>query len=213
MGQKIHLKGKVFFCRDNAAQKSGQRGPKNRTQRFDFQISVPLHSMAETLMGNFTNLKFGREEKRLLTQEARRKIQQFQDLNSRPIPVQRAVAKLIKKLSVHKERPLFIWADGIGAYLCLVAIVSGELPPSNLWQFKLDSIPLALFPASLIKDRKAIVKQKIQFCFEQNCWPHPFKKLYRIPRHLRSVGLEKIQILDKAVERPKSAKRRLRKAA
>ena len=213
MGKKIHLKGKVFFSQDDTTQKNGQRGQKNKTQRFDFQISVPLHSMAETLMGNFTGLKFGREEKRLLTREARKKIQQFQDLNSRPIPVQRAVAKFIKKLSTYKERPLFIWADGIGAYLCLVAIVSGELPQSNLWQFKLDSIPLALFPASLIKDRKAIVKQKIQFTFEQNCWPHPFKKLYRIPRHLRSVGLEKIQILGQTVTRPEATKKRLRKAA
>ena len=206
MGQKNYLKGRVFFCKGNTVQ-------KNKTQRFDFQISVPLHGMAETLMGNFAGLKFGREEKRLLTQEARRKIQQFQDLNSRPIPVQKAVAKLVKRLLAHKERPLLIWADGIGAYLCLVAIVSGELPQTKHWQFKLDSIPLALFPASLIKDRKAIIKQKIQFTFEQNCWPHPFKKLYRIPRHLRLAGLSKVHISGQEIKRPVPAKRRLRKAA
>ncbi len=207
MERKIKLGGEIFF----------RRGEKSKVQRFDFQISIFLHSFAETLMNNFSGLKFGREEKRLLTQEARQKIQQFRGLNSESPFVEKEVDKLIKKLAAHREESLHIWANGLGAYLCLAAIVSGRLPEKNRWQFKLDSIPLALFPASLVKDKRAMARQKVEFTFERNCWPHPFKKLYQIPKHLKSVGLNKIQICghedsDSTSDTGKNT-HRLRKAA
>ncbi len=183
MSERASFKGSIHFF---------YRGKRNSpTQSLNFQVCVPLLTVAETLMSNFKDLNFSKKEKRALTQKHREKIQYFRNLTKDQM--QSESHKLIQKLKNYQNSEITIQASEIGAYICLVAIFSGELPKNTNWRFELSSVPLGLFPQSLVKDKNAGQERDISFILEEDCWLKPFKSLYQTPNHLKFSSLDKIE--------------------
>ncbi|MCR9203403.1 MAG: hypothetical protein NXH75_02420 [Halobacteriovoraceae bacterium] len=137
---------------------------------------IPLSA---TLMSSFNDLGFTTEEKTKLTQEYRKHLRAYQHVKNTEI--KKAQKELIGALKKLKEESVVIKANDFGAFICLAAIFSGELPSNVDWRFEFEEFALPLFPENLIKNKAACQSFDIALKYSSKSWISLFPSLRRVP--------------------------------
>jgi hypothetical protein len=170
MGQYNPFKGNIQVVTSN-----------KRKVLVRFDVPTQKIEMTQTFMRSFKGLQLSEEEKREFSKSHREEIKQYQN-------IKRAVLKeyateFISQVKKQKDNNFTVQATGIGAYICLAAIVSGKLPESKKFEFHFSEVPLNLFPKQLVKETKS--NGSIQIHLEdENTWLRKFKSLTSVPKHL-----------------------------
>lgn len=137
---------------------------------------IPLSA---TLMNSFNDLGFTNEEKTKLTQEYRKHLRAYENVKNAEIrKAQRDLVSTLKKL---KDESLVIKASDFGAFVCLAAIFSGDLPSNVEWRFELEEFALPLFPKNLIKNKAACQSFEIALKYSPESWISLFPSLQKVP--------------------------------
>lgn len=135
----------------------------------------------EVMMTNFTHLDFSEEEKRLLTANIRKDIFKFEHLSEKDIKkYSNDLLSLIKKVDSDRIQ---IESNDAGCFICLALIYSGKIPSHIEVHFKLKSIPLALFPKSLVKNKIPQHGISISLCNSES-WIREFRSLQVKPKFI-----------------------------
>ena len=130
----------------------------------------------QTMMSSFDFLKFSTEEKKQLSTQHRRILNNYRQIS--PFALNLAASELIQQIVKCKSTTLIIEAHDYGAYICLAALYSGKLPSNKKIEFYFEGSPLALFPKSLLKNSHKNHDHKIIFRVCDDCWLTPFSTLY-----------------------------------
>lgn len=172
MRKSSDLKGKILFLSANTSRKATSLKYKNPS----FQISHN-ESITDTMMSSFEHLNFSTEEKKNLSRTHRKLLNSYRRINLFSLKLD--AQKLINEINHSKQTHIKIEANDYGAYICLAALYSGNLPADKKIEFILENAPLALFPKSLLKSEPTSNKHKITFRLNNDCWIRPFKSLYK----------------------------------
>lgn len=162
-----------------ALKKAGQ---KRCLKNVSYVVPDKTFSVSDTLMNEFADLKLSEEEKGKLSRSLRKNMCYYTHLSEQDIS--QFKKKLIKELSQHKDEPLIISASEMGAFICLAAIFSGELPQNVNWHFELKEIALPLFPKDFIKKKSAGHSYDISLKFSRDGWIRPFPTLCKVPSYM-----------------------------
>jgi len=150
--------------------------------KYSYKLEPKEYEMADTLMVNFKNYRFKPEEKATLSQEYRKNILNFTNLVAEDLHTQ-AMA-LVRRAKRIKCKKVEIKAEGQGAFICLVAIFSGELPPNKQYFFTLNAVPLKLMKREFLKKKSKPSSVNIDLRYSQDCWLTPLESLHECPRFL-----------------------------
>ena len=150
--------------------------------KYSYKLSPKDHQMADTLMVNFKKYGFNSDEKKTLCQESRKHILNFTNLEAQDLYDQ-AMA-LVRRAKRIKSKRMEIKAEGQGAFICLVAIFSGELPLNKQYFFTLNSVPLKLMRKEFLKKKCKPGSVNIDLRYNQGCWLTPLESLHECPRFL-----------------------------
>jgi len=173
MGQHNPFKGHIHFIKN-----------KSRKVLMRFDVPVQKLDMEQTFMSSFKALQLSEEEKREFSLKYREEIKQYQNIK-RSI-LREYASELIAQFDKQKENNFTVEASGIGAYICLAAILSGKLPDAKKYNFHFSEVPLNLFPKQLVKDTKS--SRSIQIHVEEeDSWLSKFKSLTSVPDHLSCI--------------------------
>ncbi len=173
MGQYNPFKGHIHVIRN-----------KNRKVLMRFDVPVQKLEMDQTFMRSFKALHLSEEEKREFSLKQREEIKQYQSIK-RSI-LKEYASEFISQLKKQTDETYSVEASGIGAYICLAAIVSGELPASKKYNFYFSDVPLNLFPKQLVKNTKTNGSVQIHIQ-EEDSWLKKFKSLTEVPDHLSCI--------------------------
>ncbi len=158
-----------------AGQKKCMKSVSYRLPQRDFSVS-------ETLMKEFQSLELSDEEKGKLSRSHRKTMCNYTHLSEGDIANYRN--QLIKELSQYTDERLVIVASEMGAFICLAAIFSGELPQNVNWHFELKEFAPPLFPKNLVKKKSAGQSYDISLKFSRDGWIRPFPTLCKVPSYM-----------------------------
>lgn len=156
-------------------------GKKDKSH-YNFTLKPHEFSMSDTLMINFKKYGFSVEEKRTLSQEYRKNILRFTHLCKDDLYLQ--AKALIKRLKKLKSDTVEIKASDEGAFVCLVAIFSGELPQDKKFFFTLNCVPLKLIKREYLRKKQKPVTVDIDLRFSRKSWLEALDSLKECPRFL-----------------------------
>lgn len=177
MRRNSHHCGKIAFRK---------LGHKKSLKSFNFNLPNKSFSVSETLMSEFQGLNLSNEEKGKLSRNLREYMCIYTHITEKDISTYRK--QLIKELRNYSDETLVISASELGAFICLAAIFSGELPQNVSWHFELKEFALPLFPKELVKKKSAAQSYDVSLVFSKEGWVRPFPTLCKVPHymHLRS---------------------------
>lgn len=183
MGLRRHGMGKKRLFGDIVLKKTGQ----NRSLRhLKFDLPEEKFPFTATLMSSFSSLNLSDEEKSKLTQDHRKYLCHFNYIQEKDLKkAQRELVLALKKL---QNDSLVIRANEFGAYVCLAAIFSGELPTGVDWRFELEEFALPLFPKNLVKNKHAGHLYEIALKYSSNGWVGPFPSLRKVPDFMDTLN-------------------------
>lgn len=141
----------------------------------NFDLPEKEVSFSDFLMCSHSKLKLTKEEKRELSLDHRKIIQQYLSLDTKTLL--EYVDEFISALpSSHKE--IKVCTQDFGSYICLAAISMGKIPEELNVEFELVDTPTELIPKKLNKKlaRKNI---SVNFTYSEDSWVTPFKSLYK----------------------------------
>ena len=165
------IKGKIKFVGSKTREKNILMKYEFPTMKEGFE-----ESLADTMMDSFKNLNLTPEEKKQLSMSHRKMLNYYRHLNL--FSLNSDAQKLINEINSSKKSHIVIEANHYGAYVCLVALYSGQLSNDRRVEFILENAPLALFPKSLIKSEPKEYLHKAVFHLSEDCWLSPFSSLY-----------------------------------
>ena len=166
--QKSHnFSGKILFSPEAKSMKK---------TLMSYQTEPLEAGFDQTMMSSFDFLKFSPEEKKQLSNQHRRILNNYRQIN--PFALNVDAKELIDQISKCKSSALVIEAHDYGAYICLAALFSGKLPLNKKIEFHFEGSPLALFPKSLLKSSPKNLDHKIVFKVSEDSWLKPFSTLY-----------------------------------
>jgi hypothetical protein len=154
--------------------------------KYSYKLSPRDHQMADTLMVNFKKFGFNSTEKKTLSQERRKKILNFTNLEARDLYDQ--ATALVRRTKRVQSKRIEIKAEGQGAFICLVAIFSGELPLNKQYFFTLKSVPLKLMRKEFLKEKSKPGSVNIDLRYSKDCWLTPLESLHECPNFLDIYG-------------------------
>lgn len=149
---------------------------------YSYKLTPREHEMVDTLMVNFKKYGFNPDEKKTLCQTSRKNILSFANLEAEDLYTQ-AMALVRRTKRINSKR-VEIKAEGQGAFICLVAIYSGELPPNKQYFFTLNSVPLKLMKREFLKKKSKPSSVNIDLRYTKDCWLTPLQSLHQCPRFL-----------------------------
>lgn len=168
--QKVpHFKGKIFLFEDSHAPKA----------LLSYKTEPLLANFDQGIMASFESFNFSTDEKKRLSKRHRDLLNSYRMIN--PFALNADAKKLIEQIAHCKGSKLKIEAHDYGAYICLAALYSGKLPEEKSIEFIFEESPLALFPKTLLKEKK-YEGHKIVFRLSDDCWLKPFSSLYQHDR-------------------------------
>ncbi len=159
--------------------------------KYSYTLNPKEYEMADTLMVNFKKYGFKSDEKKTLCQSSRKNILSFANLQAEDLYDQ-AMA-LVRRTRRIKSKKVEIKAEGQGAFICLVAIFSGELPPNKQYFFTLNSVPLKLMKREFLKRKSKPGSVNIDLRYNKDCWLTPLQSLHECPRFLDIYDDSEIQ--------------------
>ncbi len=139
-----------------------------------FDIPEKEISFSDTLMCSHSQLKLTKEEKRELSLDHRKIIQQYLSLD--PKTLLDYVDEFVSALP-DSSKNIKVHTQDFGSYICLAAISMGRIPKELQISFDLVDTPTELIPKKLNK-----LKQKnisVNFIYSEDSWVTPFKSLYK----------------------------------
>ncbi|MCO4795389.1 MAG: hypothetical protein KC493_16840 [Bacteriovoracaceae bacterium] len=155
---------------------------KNVHSEFKYTLSPTDFSMSDTFMANFKKFGFDNEEKLTLSQEYRKAILTYTNLEKEDLYNQ--AKAFIRRAQRLKAESLEVKAEGQGAFICLVAIFSGELPVNKQFFFTLNSVPLKLIKKEFLKKKSKPSCVNIDLRFDNTCWLNSLESLKECPKFL-----------------------------
>ena len=155
---------------------------KRAKSKLDFSFTTTDFTIDQVVMANFDDLNFSNDEKRNLSAKYRQIIKQYQNLN--PKELKKFSKDLMKMINQLDSDEITIEACDAGAFICLNTIFSGKLPKNKDIYFNLQSVPLKLFPQSLISDSKAINGVSVCLKNPSTSWMREVKSLEKSPKHI-----------------------------
>ncbi len=162
--------GVILAC--NSSKKRQKKAPLLK-----FETSLFNPEFTETFMSNFECLNLSDKDKKELSREKRKLINQYQKLS--PFNLNKDKNKLIDAIESSKESTIRIEASEYGAYICLAAAYSGKLPKDKIITFVLSSSPIALFPKSFLKDKDLSNQIEIIYELKSEHWFDNFECLVK----------------------------------
>lgn len=176
MGRRNPFRGKVS-CMDLNSDSKGKT-------LVSFDVTPNSEpSVNQKLMCNFKEIGFSEVERRELSYKHREHICYYQNMDEKIIS--EYSEKLIAKINRSSGQKLLIKASDFGAYICLAAIFSGNLPTDKSLRFELSSVPLSLFPKKLVHQQIQSLNHEVVFLLGEDCWIRPFKSLYHCPDYIQ----------------------------
>ena len=160
------FKGQINFISADKAQKK---------VLMDYFLEVNESAIDQIIMSSFMDLKFSPEEKKSLSSNTRKKLNNYRQLN--PLAINFEAEELIKKIKSCRDESFTIEAHEVGVFICLTALFSGNFPQNKKIEFHFNGAPLALFPKKLCKEATRNAKAKIVYKIEENSWLKPFETL------------------------------------
>lgn len=178
MGKPDFLQGYIFVKETFHGQQ-----PAMKFMPFDFSPSVQV-GIGDIIMMNFKCIHLSREEKQILTAKCRQYIFHFQHLDLQNL-IQNAES-LVERIIDSPLSEMILEAKGLGAFICLTAILSGKIPPEKKICFYLQSTPLILYPKKLAMKMKPQTppSQEIFMVLDENCWLQFLPSLTSCPKYL-----------------------------
>ncbi len=158
----------------------------DKIHKHEFLSKEKNIKITETFMNNFNDLKLPLSEKQQFTQEDRCKIIHYRSLQLSEVEL--FVNQLIAIIQKRSEDSIYVQASGLGAYICLTAIVSNLLPKNKKYSFSLEGIPIKLFPKKFIKLKKPSYHISIHYFIKKDCWLRPFSTLTTSPQYLKKIS-------------------------
>ena len=174
MGRRHVCNGKITL------QKEGQ---KRCLKNVSFDLGKRSFSVSQTLMTEFKEFKLSEQEKGRLSRPLREQMCHYIHLNEDEI--ENTKRELIKTLKGLKDESIIVSASEMGAFICLAAIFSGELPHNVNWRFELKEFAPQLFPQKLVKKKSAAQSYDISLAFSKDGWFRPFPSLCKVPRYMK----------------------------
>ena len=166
MHKSQNFKGKIFFSPEAHNEKKALMSYDTEVMEVGFE---------QTMMSAFDFLNFSAEEKKHLSKRHRKVLSSYCHIN--PFALNSDAKELVDLISKCKSDILVIEARDYGAYICLAALYSGQLPSHKKIEFHFENAPLALFPKSFLKNPPKHIKHKIVFNLAPDCWLKPFSTL------------------------------------
>ena len=138
-------------------------------------------SLSELLLSNFEQLKLSGIEKRSITMQARSNIQFYSNLD---FGILNDYAQEITSiLNSSRAKHIIIESQGIGGFISLLALYSGEINASKKVEFHMHDVPLSLFPKNWVKSKRVLCEHRFIHDINQGSWLAPLKTLYNRPHH------------------------------
>lgn len=135
-------------------------------------------SLKDTLMSSFTHLKLTEEEKRYLTHKHRQELYLYQNVCPRELEIfSQDIIEHINNCQLNKNK-VKIKASTYGTFVCLMAILSGDIDPAIEIECEFDIAPLALLPKQ--SGQKALkIKNSLSIVFKAptNSWLKNFTNI------------------------------------
>ncbi|ATH07020.1 hypothetical protein BIY24_03430 [Halobacteriovorax marinus] len=146
-----------------------------RKTLLNFDLPEKEASFSDFLMCSHSKLKLTKEEKRELSLDHRKIIQQYLSLDSKTLL--EYVDEFVSALPDSKKW-IKVTTQDFGSYICLAAISMGKIPKDLRVSFELLDTPTELIPKKLNKNlqRKNI---SVNFTYSEDSWVTPFKSLYK----------------------------------
>ncbi|MBT7611339.1 MAG: hypothetical protein HN576_16385 [Bacteriovoracaceae bacterium] len=163
---------------------------KKNIKKYDVNSGQKEISMAETFMTNFSDIELSEYEKQHLTQANRCELIHYKSITF--AEVESFARQLLSNISSNHSEMISIKASGFGAYVCLAAITSQELPKNKKYQIVLEGFPLMLYPKDLMKTKRATHNVEITYTIEEESWLNSFSSLTAAPDHLNQID----QLMD-----------------
>lgn len=160
------FKGKIFF--------SSKASKEWKKTLMSYQTTTSEVDFDQNMMVAFDYLNLSAEEKKQLSVGHRKILNYYRNVN--PFNLNHDALELINQIKNCKNKTIFIKAYDYGAYICLAALYSGQLPTDKQIEFHLEESPIALFPKSLIK-KSPKDEHKVLFHIGEDCWLKPFSTL------------------------------------
>ena len=153
-----------------------------KPEAISFSAAISDPHLCDLLMSEFTPLGLATHEKRELSRRDREQLCRFRNLDNNDLKKHATkVLKAFSKISSGSE--VVISASDVGAYVCLAAIYSGELPDHITLSFKLKDIPVKLFPKELVHTGMPH-NVDIDVYSEENSWISRFQTFCELPSHM-----------------------------
>jgi len=175
------FKGQITIYHRMGTSKRSSKAKGTKILSFDLEEPKAKQSFFDdTLMNQFQFLDLSVCEKRELTRDHRRLLAKLKNLC--PKKIGKYAAELGQALAQEKQGTLTIWAEGVGAFICLAAILHKKIPQNKKIQFVFESSPLKFFPKELLKKNKnkqlASEQFEILHILEKDHCLSPFKSLF-----------------------------------
>lgn len=161
------LKGAIFF-------KTTPQGQKRKLLEFEPSLKNP-DSFDSLLISQFDFIKLDKNEKRALSKNLRLRLYHYMTFSL--FEMKRYKKELIKKIEQQKSHYILIEADEFGAYICMAALYSGELPEDKEIDFHLTQSPFGLFPKELLISKNLHHNHRAYFESAPDSWLGPFESL------------------------------------
>ncbi len=141
----------------------------------NFDLPIKEASFSDYLMCSHSKLKLTKAEKRELSLDHRKIIQQYQSLD--PQTLLEYVEEFVSALP-DSSSDVKVSSQDFGSYICLAAISMGKIPKTINISFDLTDAPTGLVPLKLSKKlgQKNI---SVNFLYSEDSWVAPFKALYK----------------------------------
>lgn len=162
-----------------------------KPQAISFSAAISDPHLCDLLMSEFAPLGLASHEKRELSRRDREQLCRFRNLETND--VKKHASKFLKAVAkIRAGSEVVISASDVGAYVCLAAIYSGELPDHITLSFRLKDIPVKLFPKELVRtDMPHNVD--IDVYSEEDSWINRFQTICELPAHMEAKSRRRVR--------------------
>ena len=147
-----------------------------RKKVLNFDLPVKEAAFSDFLMSSLSKLKLSKEEKRELSLDHRKIIQQYLSLD--PKTLLEYVDEFVSALP-DSNKKVKVSSEDFGSFICLAAISMDKIPKTMNISFDLLDAPTGLIPMKL--NKKLCQKNiSVNFLYSEDSWVAPFETLYKV---------------------------------